>query len=135
MALLAVNPPGPSFPAFSQAVRAGSWLVVSGQIGLKEGRLVSTDARAQAEQCFDNLEEILAVVGATLADVVKLTCFLTDPAAYPAYGETKKDRLGDHVPAGTAVIISGLLVPDAVMEVEAVAWIGGNTDGGAMPPP
>lgn len=134
MALLAINPPGPTFPAFSQAIRVGSWLVVSGQIGLKDGKLVSNDALEQARQCFDNLEEVLEIAGAGFADVVKLTCFLTDAAAYPAYGQIKKDRLGDHAPAGTALIISELLIPGAVMEVEAVAWIGGDAEGKAPAP-
>jgi len=134
MGLIPVNPPGPTFPAFSQAVQAGSWLVLSGQIGLKDGKLVSEDPLAQAEQCFDNLEEVLAAAGASFADVVKLTCFLTDASAYSAYAQVKRERLGESAPAGTALIISELLIPKAVMEVEAIAWIGGDADSAAMPP-
>lgn len=122
MQIVRVNPQGPVFPAFSQAVQAGPWLVVSGQVPTRDGVLVSADPLAQARQCFANIAAVLGEAGATFADVVKLTCFLTDPAAYPAYAEAKREAVGSAAPAGTGVIVAGLLVPGAVMEVEALAF-------------
>lgn len=97
-------------------------LVVSGQVPTRDGVLVSPDPLHQARQCFANLEAVLAAAGYSFADVVKLTCFLTDASAYPAYAEVKREVLGAAAPAGTALIVSELLVPGALMEVEALAW-------------
>jgi reactive intermediate/imine deaminase len=122
MTLQCFDPPGMKFAAMSQAVAAGGLLHVSGQLALAGGALVGAgDARRQAEQCFANLEAVLRSAGASLADVVKLTCFLTDRQAYAGYAEVKARLFPGHPPAGTAVIVSELLVAGALMEVEAVA--------------
>ena len=121
MDIIGVHPSG---SAFSQAAKVGPWLVVSGQVPTRDGALVGPDPLLQARQCFDNLGSVLAAAGLGYSDLVKLTCFLTDASAYPAYAEVKREVLGTAAPAGTAVIISGLLVPGALMEVEALAWNG-----------
>jgi enamine deaminase RidA (YjgF/YER057c/UK114 family) len=117
-----INPPGPTYPGFSQAVRTGPWITVSGQLGARDGRIVSDDAEAQARQCFVNLETVLQAAGASLSDVVKLTCFMTDTAAYAGYAQVKKELFRENPPAGTGVIVAGLLDPAARMEVEAIAY-------------
>jgi 2-iminobutanoate/2-iminopropanoate deaminase len=122
VSIVPVNPPGPSFVAFAQGVQAGPWLIISGQVPTKAGELVSADPVFQARQCFENIAAVLAEAGATFSDVVKLTCFLTDPAAYPAYSQIKQEVLGTNTPSGTAVIVAGLLVPGALMEVEALVY-------------
>ena len=114
---------GRPVPAFSQAVLVGNTLYVSGQIAVDgNGELVGRhDAAAQAEQCFANLEAVLAAAGMSMSDVVKLTCFMVDAGDYPAYAEAKRRHCSDNAPAGTGVIVTALLVPDARFEVEAVA--------------
>jgi enamine deaminase RidA (YjgF/YER057c/UK114 family) len=108
-----------------QATRAGDWVTVSGQLAFKDGKLVGTgDAHAQALQCFSNLATALALAGATLADVVKLTCYLTDISAYAGYAAIKSTLFMSNPPTGTAVIVAGLLVPEALIEVEALAYTG-----------
>ena len=109
--------------SFSQAVRAGDTLYASGQIATGSGGALvgAGDARRQAEQCFDNLEGVLRAAGMELDDVVKLTCFMVDIADYPAYRDVKVARLPRTAPASTGVIVSGLLVPGALFEVEAIA--------------
>lgn len=117
------DPPGMKFAGMSQAVRCSAWITVSGQVALKDGRVVGVgDAAAQARQCFANIEAALAAAGATLTDVVSLRCFLTAKSAYAGYGEVKNALFADNPPASTAVIISELLLPDLLMEVEATAW-------------
>lgn len=117
------DPPGMAFAGMSQAVRCGDWIIVSGQVALKDGKVVGVgDATAQARQCFANIEAALAAAGATLTDVVSLRCFLTAKSAYAGYGEVKNALFADNPPASTAVIISELLLPDLLMEVEATAW-------------
>jgi enamine deaminase RidA (YjgF/YER057c/UK114 family) len=119
------DPPGMRFPGMSQAVRCGEWITVSGQVALKDGKVVGVgDPAAQARQCFSNIAAVLAEAGASLTDIVSLRCFLTDKSAYQGYAEVKGMLFQKEAPASTTVIISGLLIPDLLMEVEAVAWSG-----------
>jgi enamine deaminase RidA (YjgF/YER057c/UK114 family) len=116
------NFPGPRPPGFSEVAAAGPWIIVAGQIAMKDGALVGAgDPEAQARQCFANIASALALAGAELSDVVKLTCFMTDASAYPAYAVHKAALFPDGGPVGTAVVVAGLLVPGALFEVEAVA--------------
>ena len=122
----AIEPnPGRVFPGMSQAVRIGNHIHVSGQVAFDaQGVIVGPgDPKLQAEQCFRNVAELLAAGGATPADVVSLRCFLVDGDHYPAYADAKNRFLADVAvpPAGTAVIVAGLLVPGLLMEIEAVA--------------
>jgi len=117
------DPPGARFPGMSQAVRCGDWVLVSGQVALREGQVVGVgDAAQQARQCFANIEAALREAGAALADVVNLRCYLVDKDAYAGYAEAKNALYKDQPPASTTVIVKGLLMPDLLMEVEAVAW-------------
>ncbi|MDB5396185.1 MAG: RidA family protein [Rhodospirillales bacterium] len=119
------DPPGMRFAGMSQAVRCGDWIMVSGQVALHQGEVVGIgDAVTQARQCFANIASALAEAGATLEDVVSLRCYLTDKAAYSAYAEIKNVLFADRPPASTSVVIGALLLPDLLMEVEAVAWTG-----------
>jgi 2-iminobutanoate/2-iminopropanoate deaminase len=117
------DPPGAQFAGMSQAVRCGDWIMVSGQIALKDGRVTGVDDPvAQARQCFLNIESVLVEAGARLEDVVRVRCYLTDKTAYSGYAEVKSALFGDRPPASTTVIIDALLLPDLLMEIEAVAW-------------
>jgi enamine deaminase RidA (YjgF/YER057c/UK114 family) len=122
------NPPGMKFSGMSQAVRAGDWVTVSGQVALKAGKVVGVgDATAQARQCFTNIAASLEAAGSTLANVVSLRCFLTRKSAYDGYAEVKNALFADNPPASTTVIVTELLLPDLLMEIEAVAWSPANT--------
>jgi enamine deaminase RidA (YjgF/YER057c/UK114 family) len=117
------NAPLPAFPGMSQVVAVGPWIMVSGQLAMADGKLVGAgDPKAQAQQCFKNIAAVLAEAGAGLADIVKLNCYVTDGAAYPGYAEIKNTLFKERPPTGTTVIVAGLLVPGAVMEIEAVAY-------------
>jgi len=107
----------------SQAVRKGRQLVLSGQVALDEsGQLVGEgDAVAQCEQIFRNIERLLGKGGASLDDVVLLTCYLTDARIFPAYAEIKRRIFPGTAPAGTSVIVAGLLDDRFLLEVEVVA--------------
>lgn len=117
-----LNPAGMAFPGMSQGVRFGDTIHISGQVSLHEGKLVGIgDADAQARQCFANIEAILGLAGARMADVVALRCYLVDAAHYPAYAAVRNALFAEHPPCGTAVIVKALLLPELLMEVEAVA--------------
>ncbi|MFI8089660.1 RidA family protein [Streptomyces sp. NPDC086080] len=102
----------------------GRFVAVSGQLALDEkGDIVGEgDAGAQARQVFDNLRRCLAAAGATFDDVVKLTFFVTDMAHLPAIRAARAEHIpDDRLPAASAVQVSGLVRPEFLMEIEALA--------------
>jgi 2-iminobutanoate/2-iminopropanoate deaminase len=98
------RPVGPYTPV----VRAGGWLIVSGQLGLRDGTLVEGGVPAQLTQAVANLEGLLVAEGAGLGDVAKTTVFLTDIADYTAMNEAYVAAFGTHRPARSAVAVAGL---------------------------
>lgn len=106
---------------YSQAVRVGDLLFVSGQIPLdpKTGELVTGDFKAQAEQVFANLEAICKAAGGDLNNIVKLNVFLTDLSQFAAFNEVMIAKFTAPFPARAAVGISAL-PKGAQVEAEAV---------------
>ena len=111
------TPVGPYTPI----VRAGDWLIVSGQVGIREGKLVDGGVQSQLKQALDNLGGLLQQHGASLQDVAKTTVFLTDMSDYGAMNETYIAAFGDHRPARSAVAVAALPI-GALVEVEAWAY-------------
>jgi enamine deaminase RidA (YjgF/YER057c/UK114 family) len=107
----------------SQAVHDGHTIYLSGQVALAEdGSVVGLDdPHAQAEQCFRNVESVLRAAGGRLENVVQLTCYLTDAKHFDAYAEVKRGLFPDRPPSSTTVIVAGLLNPELLMEVAAIA--------------
>ena len=107
---------------YSPVVRAGDFVIVSGQGGMADGAKVDGGVRAETVQTMKNVAAPLAPVGATLDHVVKTTCFLTDMGDFPVFNEAYAEALGDHRPArstvGVAALPAGFLV-----EVEAWAYL------------
>jgi 2-iminobutanoate/2-iminopropanoate deaminase len=88
-----------------QAVEAGGWIHVSALFGARpSAREIPADARAEAEQLFDNLAAILAAAGAALTDVVRVGIVMRDlQADRPVFNEVWAERFGDHRPARSAI--------------------------------
>ncbi|MBI4370706.1 MAG: hypothetical protein HY552_00265 [Elusimicrobia bacterium] len=106
---------------YSQAVRAGSFLFISGQIALKPGAAaVSGGVPEQTEQCLRNLREVLAAAGLELQDVVKTTVFMTDLAQFAAMNEVYACHFPAPFPARAAVQAAAL-PKGAAVEIEAIA--------------
>lgn len=120
------KPVGPYTPI----VRAGGWLVASGQLGLLDGSLVDGGTGAQLARAIANLSTLLAGEGASLDDVVKTTVFLRDMGDYASVNEAYGEAFGDHRPARSAVAVAGLPL-DAAVEIEAWAWVGTADAAGA----
>jgi len=108
---------------YADAVRAGDLLFVSGVVPVDaDGRLVGgDDVVEQARQVFRNMGEVLAAGGASFADVVKVTVFLTDVDDRPLINPVRQETFGEARPASTLVEVSRLAIPGARIEVEAVA--------------
>jgi 2-iminobutanoate/2-iminopropanoate deaminase len=114
------KPLGPYTPI----VRAGEWLVVSGQVGIDEGKLVSGGLEAELRQAIANLAGLLATEGASLADVTKTTVFLRHLGGdYPKMNEVYMELFGDHRPARSAIGVADLPL-GALVELEAWAHVG-----------
>lgn len=115
---------------YSHVVTAtGRLVAVSGQLALDEdGKLVGAgDPTAQARQVFENLRRCLVAAGAGFADVVKLTYFVTDMAYMPAIRAARAEHIPDDLlPAASAVRVAGLVAPEFLMEVEALAVVAGE---------
>jgi 2-iminobutanoate/2-iminopropanoate deaminase len=111
---------------YTDAVRVeGPLLFVSGVVPVDaRGRLVGgEDVVAQARQVFANMSAVLAAAGATFAEVVKVTLFLTDVGDRPRVNLVRQEVFGDTRPASTLVEVARLAVPGAKIEVEAIAVV------------
>jgi 2-iminobutanoate/2-iminopropanoate deaminase len=106
---------------YSQAVRVGSVVYLSGQIALDpdSGQLVDGGFEAQVERSFRNLKAVAEAAGGTLGDVVKLTLFLTDLEYFPKVNEIMQAHFAPPFPARSTVGIASL-PRGAQFEVEAV---------------
>ena len=113
--------------SYSHAVRVETadcvWIYVSGQIALDtEGDLVGVgDLRAQTEQVFENLAQVLAANDATFEHVVKIQTFFTTSEDLAGSREVRARYLPSEPPASTAVRVAALVVPEALIEVDVVA--------------
>jgi 2-iminobutanoate/2-iminopropanoate deaminase len=110
---------------YSQAVRAGDFLFVSGQIPLDPatGTLVDTDVRAQTRRVLDNLSAIVSAGGASLGHVVKTTVYLADMNDFPAMNEVYATFFSPPAPARATVQV-GRLPRDVKIEIDAVVHLG-----------
>jgi reactive intermediate/imine deaminase len=106
---------------YSQAVRAGNTVYLSGQIPLDSdsGELVTGDIAVQIRQVFDNLTAVAEAAGGSLDDAVKLTVYLTDLGHFPAVNEIMAEYFSEPYPARAAVGIASL-PRNAEVEVEAI---------------
>ncbi len=105
----------------SRAVAAGGFIFVSGQLGVGgDAKLVAGGIREQTHQALVNLGAILKEAGATLSDVVKVTGWLANEEAFPAFNETYGSFFNIRPPA-RSMVVSRLLVPGALVELEAMA--------------
>ena len=106
---------------YSQAIQAGEFVFVSGQLGLKpEDGKISGTIEEQTEQIFANLRAILEAAGSSLERLVKTTVFLTDLDEFAAMNEVYARHVGDAPPARATVEIAGL-PSGAKVEIEAIA--------------
>lgn len=105
---------------YSQAVKVGSTVYISGQLGLDPKSMELKDGfRAQAEQAFDNLEAIAKAAGGSLNDTVKFNVSLTDLNDFAVLNEVFNDRLSSPYPARAAVQVAAL-PKGGVVEIEAI---------------
>ena len=110
------TPLGPYTPV----VRAGDFVYVSGQGGLRDGAVVSGGVAAETEQAMANMAALLATEGCDLSDLVKTTVFLIDMDDYATLNAAYTAALGRHRPARSCVAVKELPAGFKV-EIEGIA--------------
>ncbi|MDB5861572.1 MAG: endoribonuclease [Ramlibacter sp.] len=113
----------PSTPAFSAAIVTEGWVHVSGQIGTDAQGRIAEGCAEQARISLEKIDMLLRQAGSSREHLVKLTAYLVDAADYPHYANAKKGWVAQPAPAGTVVVVAGLLTPGARIEIEAIARI------------
>ena len=110
---------------YSQAVRAGAFVFLSGQIPLNpiSGELVAGDVRVQTERVIRNLKAVLEAAGSSLDNVVKTTVFLKDMNDFAAMNEVYTQYFGKTAPA-RATVQAARLPKDVSVEIDAIAICG-----------
>lgn len=109
---------------YSQAIRTGTMVICSGQIGIdpKTGNLVEGGIKEQTKQVLENIKSVLEAAGCTLENVVKTTVFLTHMDDFGAMNEIYGSVFAKPYPARSTVEVAKL-PKDAVVEIECIARI------------
>lgn len=118
------NAPAPLAGApYSQAIREGDMLFVSGQVPLDpDGTLVAGGIAEQTRQSLANITAIVAAAGGSLANVVKTTVYMTDLGEFGAMNAVYAEAFGGHAPARATVQVAALPA-GARVEIDAIAVI------------
>lgn len=104
------------------AVPAGQRLVfTAGQLGIDHDERIPEDSEAQADLCFANIAAILAEDGMTLANVVRLSVYVTEREHMQGYRLARDRHFPGTPPATTLIMVAGLVRPEFVIEIEAIA--------------
>ena len=126
-AVSTTDAPAP-MPVFSQGVRKGNILQVSGQgsVDPVSGEFVHTgDVKAQTTRVLQNIEAVLKAGGATFDDVVMLRCYLTTRDDFAPMNEAYAEYLSTRTPSGVlpsrTTVFTGLPLPDMLVEIDALA--------------
>ena len=111
--------------AYSQAVKAGGFMYVSGQIPLapETMEIVSEDFNVQVKQVLENLKAIIVDSDSKLSDVVKLNVYLKNLADFQSVNDVMSTVFDEPYPARAAVEVSRL-PKDVLVEIDAVVYIG-----------
>ena len=120
-----INPPGTEKTyqrfQFSQAVRVGNLLFVSGQVGRSPEGQIPDDIEGQTRVALENLRAVIEHAGGTVEDVVELHTFHTDMNELPGMMKVKSEFFPRDYPAWTAIGCTALAAPQFKLEVKAVA--------------
>ena len=123
-----INPPGSErvYKAmqFSQAVRSGETVWISGQVGVDEKGQTPEGIEAQARLAFQNLKRVIEHAGCSLEDIVELVTFHTSMADMRGFARVKSEFIPENYPAWTAVGVTALAMPPFLVEIRATAVIG-----------
>jgi 2-iminobutanoate/2-iminopropanoate deaminase len=117
---------GPPLGAYSQGIRAGDFIFVSGcgPIDATTAKVRGETVTEQTHVVLDNIAAILEAGGASLADVVKATVHLADETEFPAFNDVYSARMPEPRPVRTTVGSGLRQVPGMLVEVDVIAYVG-----------
>jgi 2-iminobutanoate/2-iminopropanoate deaminase len=116
----------PPISHYCDAVRWGNLLFVSGVAPVDaRGQVVSEDVVVQTRQVFANMKEVLQAAGASFADVLKVTVFLTDVNDRVKINPVRQEYFGRARPASTLIGVKELAIPGMKVEIEAIVGLRG----------
>jgi reactive intermediate/imine deaminase len=108
---------------YSQAVRIGDWVLVSGQVGIDpKTHGFPVDFVEQAKLAFSNLDAVLKASGADLGEVVEITTYQLDMDRFQDLVDVRNQVFGEHRPAWTVLGVKALALPSVQIEVSAMAY-------------
>lgn len=109
---------------YSQGIRAGQFLYVSGQLPIdpENGEMVDADIAERAERVFSNMSAIIKAAGGSIADTVKVTLFLTDMKDFQQVNEVYARHFHPPYPARSAIQVAALPL-GANIEAEAIVYL------------
>jgi 2-iminobutanoate/2-iminopropanoate deaminase len=114
--------------AYSQAVvtEGGRIVWLAGQVGTADasGKSLAGDFDGQVREVFSRLGQTLEQAGATLADMVTMTVFITDARYGDRFTQLRKEIFGDNFPASALITVAGLARPEILVEVQGIAVLG-----------
>jgi enamine deaminase RidA (YjgF/YER057c/UK114 family) len=114
--------------AYSQAVitEGGRIVWLAGQVGAADasGNSLAGDFDGQVREVFARMNRTLEEAGASLADIVTMTVFITDARYGDRFTELRKEIFGDNFPASALITVAGLARPEMLVEVQGIAMIG-----------
>ena len=114
-------------PNFSPYRRAGDLVFVSGQMPFGEGfRLIGDDIATQTRVCLENIERQLVAAGLSARDIVKTTVWLTRTEDFAAFDAAYGAYFGEATLPARSTVRADLMVPGALIEIEAIAQAGGG---------
>jgi 2-iminobutanoate/2-iminopropanoate deaminase len=114
----------PPISHYTDAVRFGNLLFISGLAPVDaEMNLVSRDVVEQTRSLFEQMEKLLSAAGATFADVLRVTVYLTDVNDRTKINPVRKEFFGNTRPASTLIGVNELAIPGMKVEIEAIAGL------------
>ena len=108
-------------PNLSAAIKVGNVVYASGQLGL--GQPADSTIEGQTRRALDNTKRVIEAAGATMADVVRCTVFLTRVSDFQAMNRTYREYFPKDPPARSTVVVAALVSAAALVEIECTAVI------------
>ncbi|MBI05207.1 MAG: enamine deaminase RidA [Pelagibacteraceae bacterium] len=115
--------PEPNGNIYSNCLKVGNQLILSGMIASD----TNGDVYHQSVDCFQKIKSLIEAAGGRIEDVAKLNIYLTDMDNRPGFGRARSEFFSGRMPCSTLVAISALASPDALVEIEATAFLGAGT--------
>jgi enamine deaminase RidA (YjgF/YER057c/UK114 family) len=106
---------------YSHGFRVGNTVYLAGALGTEPDGSMATDIRGQTRRAFEKLQTVMREAGGSLADIVKLTVYVTDMRWREGYGEVRAQFFASDPPASTLVQVVALADPSALIEIEGIA--------------